>query len=319
MIRLLALFALVVGLLIGANAFADSVSGCLATDLSAPITWTLPSTPGTPSWTLNSHGYSIGGIPPMPVAVPFSATFWRRPECPSQLILTLNMSAPVYLMGLFSVFQGGHSDAIFGMIVNDPAVYGLNLLPLFVGSQPPVGAISGVVKFDIGNLANIDPSQAMTIDYTPLSVSGPESVIQVQIPAAASSTSSFAIGNGITGNWYDPSESGHGFGIEVLPGNTMLAEWYVYAPNGGQAWIVATGPITGNTAVLQAFQKVGSGGVFPPNFNPTQLQNLPWGTITFTFTDCNNGTVSWQPTVAGYTSGSIPIQRLTMPAGLTCP
>ena len=44
-----------------------------------------------------------------------------------------------------------------------------------------------------------------------------------------------------------------------------------------------------------------------------------WGTITLTFTDCNNGQVSWQPTAAGYTSGSMPIARLTIPAGLSCP
>jgi len=131
--------------------------------------------------------------------------------------------------------------------------------------------------------------------------------------------SAFSIGPGITGNWFAPNASGHGFSVEVLPGNQMLAEWYVFAPNGGPTWIVATGPITGNAAVLQGYQAVGAGGRFPPNFNPAQLQNQLWGTLTFTFTDCNNGQVSWQSVVAGYTSGSFPITRLTMPAGLTCP
>ena len=131
--------------------------------------------------------------------------------------------------------------------------------------------------------------------------------------------SGVAISAGFTGNWFDPSQSGHGFSIEVLPGNMMLAEWFVFAPYGGQTWIVATGPITGNAAVLQGYYPVGAGGLFPPNFNPSQLQNQPWGTVTFTFTDCNSGHVSWLPTVAGYTGGSIPITRLTMPAGLSCP
>jgi len=124
---------------------------------------------------------------------------------------------------------------------------------------------------------------------------------------------------GFTGNWYDPSQSGHGFSIEILPGNQMLADWYVFAPNGGQSWIVAMGPISGNTAVLQASQAVGPGGQFPPNFNPTRVNAKAWGTITVTFTDCNNGQASWQPTAAGYTSGSMPIARLTQPAGLSCP
>ncbi len=124
---------------------------------------------------------------------------------------------------------------------------------------------------------------------------------------------------GFTGNWYNPDQSGHGFSIEVLPGNTMLAEWYVFAPTGGQAWIVATGPLNGTTAVLQGFQSVGPGALFPPNFNVATVTGQPWGAITFTFSDCNNGQVSWQPTAAGYTSGSMPIKRLTMPVGVTCP
>jgi hypothetical protein len=124
---------------------------------------------------------------------------------------------------------------------------------------------------------------------------------------------------GYTGNWYDPSQSGHGFSIEVLPDARLLVEWYVFAPGGGQTWIIATGPITGNTATLQAYQVAGAGGRFPPNFDPSQLQDTVWGTLTFAFTDCSNGTASWQPTVAGYEAGSIPISRLTLPARLKCP
>jgi len=99
----------------------------------------------------------------------------------------------------------------------------------------------------------------------------------------------------------------------------MLAEWFVFGPDGGRDWIIATGPITGNTAVLAAFQSGGSGGRFPPNFNAAQVQNQAWGTITFTFTDCDTGQVSWAPTAPGYTGGSVPIKRLTIPAGLSCP
>jgi hypothetical protein len=127
------------------------------------------------------------------------------------------------------------------------------------------------------------------------------------------------IGPGFTGNWYDAGQSGHGFAFEVLPGNVMLLEWFVFAPQGGQAWIVGTGPIIGNQALIQAYQKVGSGGLFPPAFDAAQLQNQYWGTITVTFADCNSGTATWAPVVSGYTAGSIPLQRLTLPAGLACP
>ncbi|MGA8279053.1 MAG: trypsin-like peptidase domain-containing protein [Rhodanobacteraceae bacterium] len=130
---------------------------------------------------------------------------------------------------------------------------------------------------------------------------------------------SFQITAGITGSWFDPAQSGHGFSIEVLPGNVMLLYWYVFAPNGGQAWITAVGPIDGNTAVLDASMTLGSGGRFPPHFNASAVHNEPWGTITLSFTDCSNGEAGWQPIVAGYPAGSMPITRLTQPDGLSCP
>ena len=132
-------------------------------------------------------------------------------------------------------------------------------------------------------------------------------------------TTAFSIGPGMSGSWFDPAQDGHGFSIEVLPDNRMLANWYTYAPTGGAVWISAAGTISGNTAVLEGFQKVGIGGRFPPNFDPSKLENLLWGTLSFTFADCNHGQVSWQPVVAGYTSGSMSIARLTIPAGLSCP
>jgi len=139
----------------------------------------------------------------------------------------------------------------------------------------------------------------------------------------AAGAGALVLSPGFTGNWYSPNSSGHGFSIEVLPGNVLLAQWFVFAPGGGQAWIEATGPIVGNGAVLQAYYPAGSGGRFPPYFDPAQLENKFWGTISLAFTDCNTGQVSWLPAAAaytsGYTGGSMPITRLTMPAGLSCP
>ena len=128
------------------------------------------------------------------------------------------------------------------------------------------------------------------------------------------------IGPGMTGTWFVPDQSGHGVWIEVLPGQSpqMLVSWFVFGPQGGQSWIVGSGPITGTRAVLQGFQAVGPGGRFPPNFNAGNVQQQPWGTLTFTFSDCMRGRVEWASTVPGYGSGSMELERLTLPAGLTC-
>jgi len=161
--------------------------------------------------------------------------------------------------------------------------------------------------------AKIPPQLVNGRYYTPAGTQAQFEVVQI------AATNDGTITPGFTGNWFDTAQSGHGFSIEVLAGNQMLAEWYVFGPDGGQVWLVATGPIAGNSATLQAFLPMGNGGRFPPNFDPAQLKNQAWGTITFTFDDCNSGQVSWQPTLTGYSAGSLPIERLTTPAGLSCP
>jgi hypothetical protein len=128
------------------------------------------------------------------------------------------------------------------------------------------------------------------------------------------------IGPGMTGTWFVPGQSGHGLMIQVLPGESpqMLVSWFVFGPQGGQSWIVGSGPIAGTRAVVQAFQPAGPGGRFPPNFNAANVQQQPWGTLTFAFSDCKHGGVEWVSTVSGYGSGSMPLERLTLPTGLTC-
>jgi plastocyanin len=131
------------------------------------------------------------------------------------------------------------------------------------------------------------------------------------------------LGGYLSGNWFDPTpgQSGHGFQLEFTnQANTLLAIWFVYPPNGGgQNWIYAQGSFDAatNTATIPAILL--SGPQFPPLYNNADLQQTSWGTLTFTFTDCDHGTASWNSTVAGYGSGTIPIQRITSIQGTACP
>ena len=134
------------------------------------------------------------------------------------------------------------------------------------------------------------------------------------------------IKGGISGNWFDPTpnKGGHGFQIEILPNNGILAIWFVFNPAGtAQNWIYSQGSYdpTSNTVTVPAFLE--QGGAFPPNFDSTKLTAPAWGSLQFTFTDCNNGTVNWTSNAtsaaAGYADTSFPIQRLTSLAGTTCP
>jgi len=127
------------------------------------------------------------------------------------------------------------------------------------------------------------------------------------------------IDSGFTGAWYDPTQSGHGLFVEVLNNNSFLAWWFTFNPAGTQqSWFGGVGTYSGNTATItQVIQT--TGGRWIPNFDPSKLTQIPWGTLTFTFTDCNNGRVDFNSPVPGYGIGSMTLSRLTLPDGLTCP
>jgi hypothetical protein len=137
----------------------------------------------------------------------------------------------------------------------------------------------------------------------------------------------FQIAGYISGNWFNVDQEGSGFQIEAtnsmdaasgLP--VMLAIWFTYAPDGSSRnWIYAQGTYdpTKATTTLPAF--LSAGGKFPPHIQTSDVTSEPWGTLTFTFTDCDNGIASWNSIVPGYGSGSLPIVRLTSIDGTVCP
>jgi plastocyanin len=124
------------------------------------------------------------------------------------------------------------------------------------------------------------------------------------------------ITSGFTGAWYDPAQGGHGIFIEVLPGNQMLAWWFTFNPDGTQqAWFGNVGAIDGDTATVDALQAVG--GRWIPNFDPGNVTQQAWGRLTFQFTDCNHGEVTFA-TPGPYGNGHMDLTRITQPAGLEC-
>jgi len=172
-----------------------------------------------------------------------------------------------------------------------------------VVNPPPYLVYQGTVNFGV-----LAPG-VYTVNWSFPAVSGRYTV----------TANGFQVGPGMTGSWFNPQQSGQGLAIEVLADDSMLAQWFTYAPQNGQAWISAMGPIGGNTITLQGYQLVGAGARFFPNFDPNALDKEFWGTITLTFSDCNSGSMTWQPALDGYVAGTMPIQRLTSPAGLSCP
>ena len=122
-----------------------------------------------------------------------------------------------------------------------------------------------------------------------------------------------------SGSWFDPAQNGHGFSIQVAPGNIFIVYWFVYTPDGTQqAWVSGSGAFTpgSNTVTIDVGQRVGA--KFPPNFDQAALTTTDWGKLTFTFTDCANGTVSWASTLPAYGTGTLPITKIVGVDTLDC-
>jgi hypothetical protein len=131
--------------------------------------------------------------------------------------------------------------------------------------------------------------------------------------------STVPITDGFTGAWYDPTQSGHGLLIQVLPSNRILIFWFTFDVDGKQAWFGGDGQIDNDVAFIDATQ--GVGGRWIPNFNPDTYQLIPWGDLTLTFSDCDHGRVDFSrngdSSVWGV--GHMDLTRLTAPSGLDCP
>jgi plastocyanin len=136
-----------------------------------------------------------------------------------------------------------------------------------------------------------------------------------KIIVAGSAPAAFAINYGTGGTWYNPATSGQGFFIEVVPSlNLMVFSWFTWSSsaNGDHDWLTGVGPITGDHAVVDLQRS--NGGRFN---DPAPVQTGSVGNATVRFTDCNNGTVTFQRNDNG-SSGTIPIRRLTTtPAACT--
>ena len=174
------------------------------------------------------------------------------------------------------------------------------------------------------SVLTLNASATAATGAVPITVTGTSGSLTHSVPLNLTVTAAaptFSIVPGITGSWYLPAQSGHGFNVEVIgaPGNAngMLAFWYVYDNAGNNLWLVGQGSYVGDTATLNV--QSGSGGMFPPNFDKTRIVRTNWGTLTLKFTDCNNATAQWNPVIPAYPNGSMDLVRLSGVSGLACP
>jgi len=125
----------------------------------------------------------------------------------------------------------------------------------------------------------------------------------------------FQIGTGVSGSWYTPSRSGEGFFIEALDENRVVVYWFTYsAQSATQAWLIGTGTRSANTVQVPVLY-ITSGPVFGEDFNPDDVNLVPWGELSIRFDSCDAAEFSYQGLDGNDTR---PLARLTGVLGTAC-
>jgi len=126
----------------------------------------------------------------------------------------------------------------------------------------------------------------------------------------------FAINEGLSGDWFNKAErTGEGFLIDVgknLAGDIfVIISFYSYDSLGNQAWVIGAGPADGNEVIADLI--LGEGNRWGDDLVSGGTTETPWGTITFTFTSCTEGSISMVPNVdmegRGYTALAYNVKR----------
>jgi uncharacterized protein (DUF1800 family) len=124
----------------------------------------------------------------------------------------------------------------------------------------------------------------------------------------------YAMNSDLSGTFYNPAQNGHGFVVQHIVQDgvpAVLVTWFTFS-GGQQRWLVGVGQAIGNEARVPL--AITTGGQFPPNFNPAAVVSEPWGELVLRMDSKNAGRAIWATSYPGFSSGEMPIQRLTVPA-----
>ncbi len=124
--------------------------------------------------------------------------------------------------------------------------------------------------------------------------------------------SEYMIDEQISGNWYNPEQSGHGLQLEIIEQNNapaILAAWYTYL-DGKPVWLIGVGEVENNHVEIDMNITTGTG--FPvEGFNSEDVVIHSWGTIKLYFDSAATGRLTWSSDYFENASGGFNIERIT--------
>jgi len=261
---------------IGQSAFADDFSG----------QWFDANQSG--------HGLVIDVLPPQPDNSRIMSVIW---------FVYLN-GQPTWLLGAGVPHAGSGNDA-------GKVIVTMNQVGIYAGRSFPLGEITASAALWGSLSLTFTDANTASMSWTssfPGFNSGTMALTKfLPVGTPPSDAAGAKVKACYSGNWKEPTKSGHGFEFEVIPASppVLAVDWFAYTPSGAPVWLSGSGPISGNSATMTLAIIDGSGAQFPPKFNAKSISVHAWGTATFTFSDATHAHASWNSTVPGYGSGDI--------------
>jgi hypothetical protein len=123
-----------------------------------------------------------------------------------------------------------------------------------------------------------------------------------------------AVDGGHSGSWYNPERDGQGLVLEITSdgdGTRAMVSWYHYTADGSgqQLWLVGTGPVVDDTAVVELM--ITEGATFGEAFDSQDVVKTRWGQVRIRFTSCTEAELSYSSELPAYGSGQESLVRLT--------
>jgi hypothetical protein len=130
-----------------------------------------------------------------------------------------------------------------------------------------------------------------------------------------------AFDRALSGLWYNPAQSGHGFDVTVIDPNAVSVSWYTYNKARQPIWVSSL--LTETSPGVLSGQAQYIDGIKFGEFTGENRQVRPWGTLKLTFTDCDTASVEYNGTLtlpdgSTFGSGTLPLKKLVGVSGLAC-
>ncbi|MEE4173778.1 MAG: CRTAC1 family protein [Xanthomonadales bacterium] len=122
---------------------------------------------------------------------------------------------------------------------------------------------------------------------------------------------------GLTGSWFDPTHNGEGYVLQILADGRPLVYWFSFDTAQNRRWFFGVGETDGGILTFESMS-TSAGGLFGQAFDPGHVSFPDWGSLELELT-CDGGTARWTARETGFPDGTLALQRLTQPEGLSCP